>query len=78
MKEKWLEYLRAHTGLVIGLAGGLVCAILLMTLGFWRTLLLAALCALGAYIGSQVDQGVNLAEKLYRTWMRIKTLFGPK
>ncbi len=78
MKEKLSEYLRAHTGMAIGLVCGLVCAILLMTLGFWRTLLLAALCALGAYFGSQVDQGANLVEKLYRVWMRIKALFGPK
>jgi len=78
LKEKLLEYLRAHTGMVIGLAGGLVCAVLLMTLGFWRTLLLVALCALGAYLGSQIDQGANLVEKLYRAWVRIKAFFGPR
>ena len=32
------------------------CAILLLTIGFWKTLFVALLCALGAFVGGVEDK----------------------
>ena len=78
MKEKFIEFVRKYPRTLAGFGGGFLCAVLLLTLGFWRTLLLAALCALGGYLGSQADRGVKLTELLYRAWIKLKILFGPR
>lgn len=42
-------------GVLCGILGALL-AILLLTIGFWKTLLVAVLCALGAFIGGVKDK----------------------
>ena len=78
MKEKIIEIIRKSPRMFGGLACGLLCALLLLILGFWRTLLLAALCALGAYVGYEADHGVKLTELVYRIVVKIRKLFGIK
>ena len=50
--EKWQEFFRNNKGIVIGGLVGLLLAILIMTINFWRTLLLFVCIFLGAWIGS--------------------------
>ncbi len=47
-EQKWLTILAA---------GALVLGILFLCIGFWRTLLLAALVAIGVLIGTLLDRG---------------------
>jgi len=43
---------------------GLLAAILFMTLGFWRTILILVLCGIGFFIGRTIDKGLQLPEWL--------------
>ncbi|MCD7948046.1 MAG: DUF2273 domain-containing protein [Oscillospiraceae bacterium] len=44
---------------------GLLAAILFMTLGFWRTVLILACCGVGFFIGMQIDKGLHLPQWLH-------------
>ena len=51
MREIW-EYIKEHIKVFIGGAVGLIVGILMLTLGFWATLLLVITTSLGAlFIG---------------------------
>lgn len=54
-------------GLLCGVLGVLV-AILLLTIGFWKTLFVALLCALGVFLGAVKDKAAflkNVINKLF-------------
>ncbi|MCL2695043.1 MAG: DUF2273 domain-containing protein [Clostridiales bacterium] len=54
---KWLtEQWNKRPGVLVGMGLGLVVGILMLTAGFWRTLLLALLIGLGAFIGYLYDK----------------------
>ena len=57
-------------GLLCGVLGVLV-AILLLTIGFWKTLFVALLCALGVFLGAVKDKAAFLKNA-------INKLFPPK
>lgn len=57
-------------GVLCGILGALL-AILLLTIGFWKTLLVAVLCALGAFIGGVKDKPAAVKNAINR-------LFPPK
>ena len=57
-------------GVLCGILGALL-AILLLTIGFWKTLLVAVLCALGAFIGGVKDKPAAVKNA-------INHLFPPK
>lgn len=42
-------------GVFCGVIGG-IAAVLMLTIGFWQTMLVAALCAAGAFIGGVKDK----------------------
>ena len=59
-KEDVLRLIRAHLYALVGGALGLIVAVLFLTLGFWRTVLIVVLVALGAGIGALADRGRRL------------------
>lgn len=54
--EKFREFCRAHKFAILFAAIGLLLAILFMTIGFWRTLLLLVLIAVCFFLGFLLDQ----------------------
>lgn len=71
--EELKALLKEYKWRVIGIVAGIVLAILLFTIGFWRTLLLFALVALCYVIGRHLDNGGK--EELAKA---ISGLFGKK
>ena len=65
-KEDVLRLIRAHLYALVGWALGLIVAVLFLTLGFWRTVLIVVLVALGAGIGALADRGRRLWDVVAR------------
>ncbi len=65
-KEDVLRLIRAHLYALVGGALGLIVAVLFLTLGFWRTVLIIVLVALGAGIGALADRGRRLWDVVAR------------
>lgn len=55
--EELKTLLKEYKWRVIGIVAGIVLAVLLFTIGFWRTLLLFALVAVCYVIGRHLDNG---------------------
>lgn len=66
MKEWIKTFYIEHKWLSIMVASALVLGILFLCIGFWRTLLLAALVALGVLVGTLLDKG---------GWAAVKDFF---
>lgn len=66
MKEWLKQFYGEHRWLCILAVAALVLGILFLCIGFWRTLLLAALVALGVLIGTLLDRG---------GWPQVKAFF---
>ena len=65
-KEDVLRLIRSHWYALVGGALGLIVAVLFLTLGFWRTVLIVVLVALGAGIGALADRGRRLWDVVAR------------
>ena len=50
------EFLRAHRYTILFMFGGLTFAVLLITIGFWRTLLLTAILGICFLLGYLMDK----------------------
>lgn len=57
MKEWLKQFYAEHKWQCVMAAAALVLGILFLCIGFWRTLLLAVLVALGVLIGTLLDRG---------------------
>ena len=57
MKDWITGFYKQHKWLSIMAAGALVLGILFLCIGFWRTLLLAVLVAVGVLVGTLLDRG---------------------
>lgn len=55
MKDKFFNWYCDNKGLCWGLTIGLAIAILFLTIGFWRTLLIAVCMGIGAFLGQRPD-----------------------
>ena len=66
MKEWLIQFYGEHKWLSILAVSALVLGILFLCIGFWRTLLLAGLVALGVFIGTLLDRG---------GWPQVKEFF---
>ena len=66
MKDWIKSFVKTNQGKVIGGAIGLVVAVLILTINFWRTLVLFLLVGLGVYLGSHIDRGKNFNEFIDR------------
>lgn len=62
----FLEYLKRNKGLFIGMTIGLVTGILILTINFWRTLLLAICICVGALFGK-----ASIRERILRLLDKI-------
>ncbi len=66
MKDWIKNFYGEHKWLTIMAAAALVLGILFLCIGFWRTLLLAVLVAVGVLIGTLLDKG---------GWAAVKDFF---
>ena len=66
MKDWLKQFYDEHRWLTIMAVAALVLGILFLCIGFWRTLLLALLVALGVLIGTLMDRG---------GWAAVKDFF---
>lgn len=55
MKDKFFDWYNANKGLFWGIIIGLAIAVLFLTIGFWRTLLIVVCVGIGAFLGSRPD-----------------------
>ncbi|MFZ3132259.1 MAG: DUF2273 domain-containing protein [Desulfosporosinus sp.] len=59
-----------HPGKLIGTSIGLVLGLLMVTLGFWRTLLLALFAILGFVLGKRQDEYKTITTWLERSFKK--------
>ncbi|NMA35092.1 MAG: DUF2273 domain-containing protein [Clostridiaceae bacterium] len=62
--EKFLAYYNEHRGAIKGAAAGLLLAILILVLGFFRVLFIAILTGVGYYIGKKMHEDKNYIKNL--------------
>lgn len=62
MRETVTAFVRKYFGRVVGSALGLVVAVLFLTLGFWRTLLLVLCIGVGYALGMYRDSREEFLE----------------
>jgi uncharacterized membrane protein len=67
-----VETLKPFRFRIIGLLAGLIIAILFLTLGFWKTILLVLLSAAGFIVGFFLDDRVDLGDIIDRIMSRVK------
>ena len=73
MLEKLIGFIKDHKWTILFVLFGLLFAILLMTIGFWRTILVLAIAAVFFYLGVIMDSdGVDGIRAFF------KRLFGGK
>lgn len=75
MKEKLMSFLKEHTTACVCTAAGLLCGLLILTLGFWRTLLLVLFGLLGLWIGRCIEQKKSPLDAIFQLAAKIKKLF---
>ncbi len=82
MKEFWqklserltgacLQLLDQHPGKVIGLLAGLILGLIVVLLGFWRTLIIMLFAGAGFYLGKRRDEHKDFSQFL-------QTFFGER
>ena len=60
----------SHPGKFIGTSIGLVLGLLMVTLGFWRTLALALFAVLGFVLGKRQDDYKSITTWLEKNWKK--------
>ena len=65
-KEQILEVLLKHYGKIIGVFLGLLVSILVITLGFIKTIFISLCVYIGYFFGNKVDKKENIWELLDR------------
>lgn len=66
MLEQMKEFLRKYLGRVLGSSAGLLVAVLFLTLGFFRTLLIVICVAAGFFLGMFRDSKEEFLEFVER------------
>lgn len=54
--DEFRQFLKEYKWRVIGIASGILLTVLILTIGFWRTLLLIAITALSYFVGCMLDK----------------------
>lgn len=62
----------AHRGKMAGLIVGLLFGLLVMTLGFWRSLFISLCMAVGYFIGKRIDEKGSLNDLFSRITSAFK------
>lgn len=75
MKETLQAFFSKHWKTILGAAAGVVLAILFLTLGFWRTILIVLLLAFGAGLGVGLERGQSATEVFLAWGMSVKRFF---
>ncbi|HPF53074.1 MAG TPA: DUF2273 domain-containing protein [Eubacteriales bacterium] len=65
------EFFAEHKWLVVCVSTAIIVGVMLLTLGFWRTLLLTVLISIGTFFGIMLDKGGAQAVSDF-----FKNLFG--
>lgn len=60
--EALRNWISENKGLFTGLCVGLAAAILILTIGFWATLLIAVLAGVGAFVGAHPHIFKNVSD----------------
>lgn len=55
--ENFIRFCQSHKWMILCIAIGMLSVILLLTIGFWKTLLIFVVIALSAVIGYLLDRG---------------------
>jgi len=64
--DSFKDYIKKHKGIIIGCAAGFVIGLLIISIGFFRTLFLAICVGIGAFFGSHNKYKKRLFEILDR------------
>lgn len=64
--SRFRAFLSRHLFCIVGALAGLVLAILLFTVGLWKTLLLLVLVGVGLYIGWRIDNKADVPQIINR------------
>jgi uncharacterized membrane protein len=75
LKEKLMEFFKAHPYAITGCVVGVLAAVFMMLAGFWGTLLILLLGGFGLWLGASKDKGRDAAESIYRLVRRVKDIF---
>lgn len=65
-KEQILKVFLEHYGKIIGITLGLLISILILTLGFIKTIFISLCVYIGYFFGSKIDKKENIWELLDR------------
>ena len=65
------EYIKEHLDRVIGSSLGLIVGVLLITIGFWRTLLLALCVFIGYYLGGGAENRLKIVAFVTRAYNSV-------
>lgn len=60
----FLDFIKTHSGILIGSSAGLIVGVLIITIGFFSTLFLAICTGIGAFFGSKNKYKKRLIEAL--------------
>ena len=63
-KDKLLEFYYAHRGGINGALSGLALAVIILLIGFFRTLFIAIFVGLGYYIGKRISEEKDYLKNL--------------
>ena len=64
MNELWDAFIETRRGRVTGALTGLILGIIILCIGLWRFLVLAAFVAVGWFIGSRGDRNAEVSNLL--------------
>lgn len=65
-KDKLMDFLINHQGKIIGVFIGFLAGIFLLTIGFFKTLILFLCIGVGYYFGKKIDNKENIADFIDR------------
>ncbi|NMA95975.1 MAG: DUF2273 domain-containing protein [Clostridiales bacterium] len=54
--DRFKSYVKDNTGKLVGMGVGLLFGVLVLTLGFWRSILLVLFISAGCWLGSGIDK----------------------
>jgi uncharacterized membrane protein len=65
-REKIIEILERHQGKIIGSLIGFLVSVVMLTIGFFKTLFITICIIIGYYFGKKIDNRESIAELLDR------------
>ncbi len=66
----FMDIITKHRGKIIGIALGLVFALLIIKYGFLKTFFIAFCVGIGYYIGKRIDERIDLKETVARLFRK--------